>query len=261
MARCIWYYGTVAIGGLELTGGEDDPEEDYVEEEIFRCFAEHYRRVREKDHIQGTQPKRGDKDPRAVAHFEHDGTIFKSIMQLIYVGEPYDGDELSDETLAKWVKAITAGTAELVEDLPVRVLVNLLCFLELQGVDQHGVRHNLQAMYLVDKAKACGPDNTIAQAAIGIADRSSAQGRRLAKKRFGVGNIARRTALVARTTATASFARVAHAFSTEAAEAVPYSDYYGGYARGDKSVRVPSMTDESETGVWEILFTTRECFF
>lgn len=139
-----------------------------------------------------------------------------------------------------------------------KVLVNVLCFLELQAVDQHGPRYNLQAMYLLDKANACGPDNAIAQVAIEASSRSSGQqvGRRIPVKRFGVKDMARRAALVARTTAIASVVRVAHAFSTEVAEPVPYSDYYGGYARGFKSARIPAMLTESETGFWTILFTT-----
>ena len=100
LASCIWYFGTVATGGLELTGGMDDPDEDYVEEEIYRCIDEHYRRVREGDQIEGTQPKRSDKSPKVVALFKFEDSVFKTLMQCIYIGEPYEADELSDETLA-----------------------------------------------------------------------------------------------------------------------------------------------------------------
>lgn len=99
LACCIWYNGQLPIGGLETTGGEFDPDEDYVEEDIYKCLVEQHRRVLEADFYEGAQPTRGDTDPRAIAYLKHDDSIFKTIMQLIHIGEPYEGDELSDETL------------------------------------------------------------------------------------------------------------------------------------------------------------------
>lgn len=260
LATAIWVNGQIAVGWLETFGGEFDPDEDYNEEAVYQCWIEQHDRSQRRDHFQGRQPKRIDTDAKTVAHFRHEDAFFKMILLIILMGEPYEGNELTDENVEKWRKAINANNVEEIGDLPRRIFVNTVCFLELQAKDRHADRHNLQALYLVDKAKASGPENEIAQAAIEAASRSSAgqkSGKKIQTKRIGLKGMVDRAQLVATVGATAFGVRVAHAFSAEVAKPVYYStDYYSGYSHGFKSVRIPTAPIEPDTDLWSVLLTT-----
>ena len=66
---------------------------------------------------------------------------------------------------------MNANSEDSIKDLPMKVLVDLVCFMDLQSQDKSVHRHNLQAVYLLEAARKCGPSNEIAAAAIEVGSR------------------------------------------------------------------------------------------
>ena len=84
-------------------------------------------------------------DAKANAHHAHERNVDKLVFQMILLGQPEGGVELTTDNIDRWKAALNSGEADKMKDLPQKILIDVLQFLDLQAKDKQIERHNLQA--------------------------------------------------------------------------------------------------------------------
>lgn len=158
LATALFRTHNMGIGGIpeEEPLSDDEDEVDYTEKKTFDCWDTQLDRFAHPAKMYSGEVPKDLTSEQAIAHHAHERTVERLVFQMMLIGLPEEGIELTDENISLRKTALNSGGATKIQDLPQKVLIDVLLFVVLQAKDRHTERHNLQAAVLVNSAENCG---------------------------------------------------------------------------------------------------------